>query len=587
LLKQQKKINSVGVTNRTIDPATARVNAETVEKSALAGIYTHKAMQAKKEGKLPEFLKDYAEKPPAGMTYSQWQATGQSVLNNVQFYDNLEKQSQAVLLSRLNLAMVEDISGITGAMIQYAKNNLPEDVFNPWKASYDKALAKNTRSTKSIAGATAAISNADEWPLYEPKAQYGAMQSIAQQRVDEAQKQGQLLTMPEAMAQVAGTAASANSLYVSTLNAKGSTSNPAFLQEAGAAIDYMNKIDKSQNLNGLDDRVRANVEMFNALKGSHDPVTAAQMAHDAVYNKTDEQLRANENNWQQHLKDNTDKGVTPQSFALSQANIPTGTLVNPNLVGDFVMQKYHAYFNYTNGDTATAQKLLQDDIAKTFGTTTVNGAPEFVMYPIEKIADLPEATRPFIHQDVIEQVSTQFQRSKELYDSGATSFYWEVRQDVDLDSALEARKKIDEIREKQFSSPISQGVFDVGMLRPEKAKAQATLDEFMNSTPKAVQHFRDGRTKEYELVIQGNQTLGTTAAANVGQPLTGYYDVNVRTGKSITPIITANPQDGPIRYSPNRKNITDKYNRVFPNRVDYGLTKLTDNPLATIAMSGK
>ena len=261
------------------------------------------------------------------------------------------------------------------------------------------------------------------------------------------------------------------------------------------------------------------------------------------------------------------KGQTNAALALSVANVEPNSLVDMTLLGEYTLQKYEVYFKKVNGDNDTAVKLLKEDVDKVFGTTYINGKKEYSMFPIEKLYNLPEDSIPFIHQDVSDQLSKRLTGTKALYDSGKVDFYWEVNPSIDLETATSAKNKIKELDNYTIPKRKEGEEFNPKQLQKEKLirdkemlSARETLKMFSNQgPPKITQHFRDGHVKQYEVMLQSDPSLGTSPSGGSNRPISGYYNIALRAGKSVTPIVLADPNLGNARFKPNKNKITEKY----------------------------
>ena len=234
-------------------------------------------------------------------------------------------------------------------------------------------------------------------------------------------------------------------------------------------------------------------------------------------------------------------------------------MVNVPQLADFVEAKYEGYFKLYNGDVAMATASVKDDIAMTFGDETINGFKQYTQFPLKKALDLPDGSDGFVHDDLASQLNEKFQNSKKYYDSGAVDSWFEVKPNTTLDEYFQAVHKVDELTNKV-------GLFDLAHNAPELNKARKIVNDFNNSPPpKLIQHHRDGSINEYDTVIQA----GSTLSRNKNGQMVGYWDVNIKTGNSVSSIAYQDPDSGPMVYMPKRDRIVSGYNYIRENYPHY------------------
>jgi len=248
------------------------------------------------------------------------------------------------------------------------------------------------------------------------------------------------------------------------------------------------------------------------------------------------------------------------SFALQVADVDPKTLVNVPYLSSFIQDKYETYFKLVNGDDKTAISMLKQDLEVSFGNETVNGMKQYVYMPIKKVANLPDDSDGFVHDDMSSQLNDQFARGKELYDKGATNSYWEVRPQVSMKDYVTAVTKIDELSKK---SRLVTGVSD------ELKKYRSVVEQFHDSKPpKVILHHRDGSISEYDTVTQASPLLSYSTKDDT-RKISGYYDVNIKVGDSVSTISNMDSDAGPVRYTPDRNRIMDGYSHIKNNYFQY------------------
>lgn len=553
LADDTKKANDVAVKNGLFNKQEAVTNSDPVRKNALAGIYTAGLMQARKDGKEAEYLKKFGEEKPSDIkSYDDYEFVGTSLLQNVSRMDNLSQRNAQLKIAQFQLAQTEDITGITGEMIADLEANTTPAQFAQTMTSFVKAKQAADKAAASANELAADFTNIEKFPLFSSDQKNAAFKLMTADFMKKREAMGAPVSEQEAQAQVAMSAGGTIPDFVAVQNNKLRSTNPIAIQEASAAVRYMTKADKGQNLQGLTDEAKAMMYAYDSMKDVYDPIEAAQKAHEKVYNKSQEQRDANNDAYVDFKSSLRSKGMSTAQHALKVADIPKDAVTNIPMVSDYAAQTFESYFKLTNGDQETAEKMTKDHMSQVYGMTTVNGRKEYAYLPIEKVLGLQENANGAIHDDLTGQVFKQFSRSREMYDAGRSDWYWEIKPRIDAADAIKARTEINEAKEEQRANPVSEGIFDVKGIRQKKVANQKTLNEFNNGMPPvAIQVFRDGTRKQFELSIQAD--AGLTRTSNSNAPIAGGYVVNLKTANSTMPI--SDPITGTITYIPNADRI--------------------------------
>jgi hypothetical protein len=538
----------------------ARVIEDTLRQTALTGKMTRLANQADKEKKLGEFLNSVADNPEKyNIGPNDKDAVIKNLMSNIQQDQNLRSLNERHIALEMHNRILETGGDIGGAEWAAFKEQVSPNVEAQMRLNLTTSQQRKQKKVNDTAQAIKNVTDFDNFSLNTPQQNYDAFIELTNKKIESYQSQGKNISVPEAQMQIAATLAGPIPKYMDTLNRKAASGDPLLMQEVKATIDYMSSKNAAQNLAGLSDDARSVIKKFDSMSPLIDPVERAQTAKDQIYNKKSEQNVANDLAWNNLLKNKTKKGQSHAQFAISQADIDPDSVVNIPLISQYALDKYETYFKKNNGDVQIAQELLKEDIGRTFGTTYVNGKKEFMMFPIETRGNLPNNSEPFIHQDLRDQVSRKLTDTKKLYDNGQVDFYWEFNPTVDLDTALSSHRRVRELQ-PHYGSYKLEGTENVKhqlySQQRELIQAKENITSFVNSGPsKITQHFRDGHTKEYEIVIQPNQSLGVNSSKGV----VGFYNVMLKAGKSTTPLLLADPSAGPPIYQPRYENIKKNY----------------------------
>ena len=229
-----------------INESEKQVQIDTAYKSYLSGKYSRLARIAAEEGKLPAFTKSLDEHPPEDVPIRYRDAVYKSILQSIEMRQQLHNRDQQLTIADFHSRLALDPGYVTGSDLITAPANLTP--LQAEKLNFDFITAQN-KINKQNAGKAMAMrnfSNPDTFSLNSSEDNYGALQELANDRINNASIIGRSLSVPEALMQVAATASGPVKPFIDTLNTKAASGNPVMIQEVAATIDYLNKSGASQ-----------------------------------------------------------------------------------------------------------------------------------------------------------------------------------------------------------------------------------------------------------------------------------------------------------------------------------------------------
>jgi hypothetical protein len=543
-----------------ISEEEAKVRIDTARQTYYSGNLTRYFLEEQKKGKLNEAM-DSVKKDPEkhGISDVDHKAVINNALDYMAMQERLGSLQERHTALEMHNRIVQTGGEIPGSEWATFKESVSPNVEAQMRINLTTAQQKANKKINDTAAAIKNVTSFNDFNNNTNEQNFDALVELSNKKISSAADKGNKLEEPEAMMQTAAGFAGPVKKFIDTLNTKASSGDPLLLQEVDATIKYMTKAGAAQNLAGISDDTYAVVAKFNSLSSMMDPVERGQIAKDQVYNKKSEQNIANDAAWKNLLTNRKKSGQSDAQYALSVADIEPDSIVNVPLLSKYVLDRYETIFKKNNGDEHLSQDQLKEDIGRTFGTTYVNGKKEFTMYPVEASGNLPPNSAPFIQEDMRNQVSKKLVKTKEIYDAGDIDFYFEMNPTVDLETALASHRKIRELQPSYGSYKLNHSdnpKHEVYLQQRELLSARENIDKFTHGeSPKITQHFRDGHKKEYELIIQPNQSLGV----NSSKGRVGNYDIKLRAGNSTTPLILADPRSGPPIYKPNFEDIKKNF----------------------------
>lgn len=506
-----------GEANHYFTPQQARVARESTEQAAINGIYINQAMQADKEGKLPEFEKEFAANKH-GLSNEKWMAAGQAVQQQMNFIRGLRQQDENLKAQQMMNLIATDPGSITATKWNDFADSVSQLKSEEVKFKYIQALKKNQSSTASVDGLIKDFSNPEAWANSTDKVQNAAFNKSVNYVMEQSKNLPNPVSHDQAEVQVAASAGGQVSVFTNALKNKLSSANPAYIESAAQQIHALQAMGAGHALSGLNEQDRTAYTKYEALRDSMEPTEAAREMTNVVYNQDPDVQQANKQKWSNLLSTATTGGKTATQFALSQVDLSASDFINPNMAqvyGANILSKFSTFFQLANGDVNVAKKLTKQFVDENFGETRVNGQRYKTLHPLEKVLGFEDAhSVPYIQQDVINQLNEKFTPIKDAYERKETNEYWET-------VPLSGKEK---------------GVFRT-LYEPVKLKRHIRTD-------------KGEKTENFNVVLQGN------AFDN--------WDVSVETGTGMRNLFQIAPYLGVINYTPNAKAIRESYLKAHP-----------------------
>lgn len=502
------------VSNRFMTPEAARIAKESAHQAYLNGFYSKQAVDAWKDGKFPEFEKQYSE-DKHGMTNEQWLATGSAFTQQVGFMQTLRSQDEHIKVQEMQNQILLTGGKISNTDWTNFENNVSKLEAEKVKFTLIQARLKGHSSTTSEDELLRNFGNPEAWANADPKVKNLSYRRNVEYLQQQKERDGKPISHEDAEVQVAASAGGSIPVFVNTLKNKLRSGNPAFIESASQQIHSLQQMGKGGALVGLSDNDHSIYTQYEALRDSRDPQTAAREAVDNVLNQDPARQRDLKQNWSNKTWAVTKSGENLTDWATKQVGIRSKDFINPGMAqvyGADILSKLSSLYQSNNGDFDSALKLTKQYVNDSYGDTGVNGGKHKTLNPIEKVLGFQNADGvPYIQKDIINQLSEKFAPTKKLYDEGKINDYWEIM-------------------------PLSQnkhGIFST------------TYD------PVQIKHHsRSGKeVKEntYNLVLHGNNF--------------DNWDVALDNGSGMRNLFQMAPYLAVTNYTPNRKSILDAYNK--------------------------
>ncbi len=540
LIKTTEKLNtSAAASNIGFTPQAGKAGTDAVKQSYINGRLQAEYNNAVSQKKGDEYLKNLATRPD-WISDAEYPHAIQSIRSYASTQEGLKAGYENLQLTKFNLAIAEN-KPITGQMIADLQANVSPQQFVDAQIKLVTATNKSNKLSASAMALAGNFANNNSFAGASPQEKNAAFDLNVGNYIQNSQKEGSNLSLPEAQLHVAMNAAGTIPKYVNLLNEQLSGTNPVDIITGGQSAEVMYQSGNAQKLNGLKPESLAMFEKFQALRTSMPDIEAAQKAHEIVYGKTPEQKEANDSAWTDFVKKNINTKESKASFYLREAAPANSIIRNSEAYALQMGNTFETYFKMLNGDSTTAQKMLQKNVSQTYGETYVNGTKEFTYLPVEKMLNMPEDSIGIIHSDVAIQLDKQFTHTKSLYDAGRSDFYWEVRPKQNIN---DVRTEFEKVKKSGFTGT--------------SLRAQEKLKDFNTKNGvEVIKHWRGAPPEVYETVLQANPY--STMTTNASNPVSGGWEIMLKSNKGIKSISILDPIAGVVTYRPDKQKLQAQY----------------------------
>lgn len=415
--------------NKFVTPEAARIAHESAVQAELDGTYINKAMQAEKEGKLAEFQKNYADNKPANMTNEQWVATGQAFNKQMNFLQGLRQQDENLRSQQMLNQIATNPSSITGTQWKTFADSVSPLQAEQVRFKYIQALKSNNSGTIDADSLIRNFSNPEVWANSTDKNKNAAFNKQVDYSVQNSQNTPTPLSHEQAQVQVAASAGGEIPVFTNDLKNKIHSGNPAYIESASQQIHALKEMGAGQALRGLSKEDNSLYSLYESLRASRDPLTAAREATDIIHNQDPAVQEMNKQKWSNFVSSKA-SGTPLSDFALSQVKLNKkdfGSVSMAQVYGTEILNVFQGYYTTLNGDQETALKLTKDFVDENFGDTGVNGGRQKTLHPVEMVVGFKNSDGvPYIQKDMIKQINDKLLPIKESYQKKTSNEYWET-----------------------------------------------------------------------------------------------------------------------------------------------------------------
>lgn len=432
--------------NKTIDqnvgsgmwtPAQGQLYKTQSKLNYLTSTEVNNGLTAKANGTLESYVSQMRDRKPKDVSWSEWENVNSNTfkyLNTVQQYENQDQQ--LIMATAQNQMATQNFSA---ANLEDLKSTLTPRNFLTVSTQFAYQQKKATTGNNAVANLGANFSNPEAFNGVTKDVINKTYDAAVNQMMNKAQDRGHPMSLDEAQYQVAATAGRPIPKFIDGINNNAQYGNPVGLHKALNQYDKMHAL-SAEKLLGVNKESEAMIETFRGfLEQGYTDQDAAAMSKDVVFNKTEDIRKANNTKISEYFAKNAQTSQRGQSWAFGIANIDPSTVSNPTAVTMAVRRMFSENMQYTNGNIEVSKSMLEKGMAKSWGTTMVNGKKEYTFLPPEKAINISEGAAPLIQSDLEAKLRPQLDATNKAYEAGASQFYYRVKERISFDDYMTAK----------------------------------------------------------------------------------------------------------------------------------------------------
>lgn len=414
--------------------------------------YLHVFEINEKAGKTPEFLRNYVENKPSGMTDEQWVETGKSIYQEMNFIQTMKAQDEDLKSQQ----MLNKIAVSPNLVTQTDWNNFAAEV-SPLRAEKVRfhllqAMNKSQTTSAAVDNLIKNYDSAEAQAIAKPEVKDAAFLKKVNATIENSKK----VTVPyaaptpissdEAQVQVATSSGNEVPVFTRILKNKLKSPNPTNIISGLNQIHSLYERGAGQVLSGLNEQDQSMISAAESLVGSPDPIKEAQEAHNRIYNQNPDIQKLNDHNFQNILTKKNRSGIGNEVFALNQVGLDKSDFLNPSIAtayGINILNKLSNFYSIS-GNLDEATKSTKRWVDENYGDTFVNGGKHKMLHPPEKEVGFSGRDGvPYIQQNVIDQFNQKLLPIKTQYEKKEINEYWEM-----LPVDIQTQKPVDILKNR-------------------------------------------------------------------------------------------------------------------------------------------
>ena len=535
------------IQNSTLSPSEKDTAATTAKLNYHSAISIQKVMDARNKGKAEDYLASIADKKIQGLSWSESEQVRDNTVRYIGAVESAENRDENLLMSQASLDMAQ--GSFNESNLASLRDQLRPQHYNEVATRWAIAQKKQQTENLTLQNIVTQPGNATTYEGLSPKQINAGFDLLATAYEQKGTADGNKITRSEAEFRAASAMNTVVPKYIDRMNRQMVNGNAQQVLEGFETYSRMKELDGNKVI-GINQRSLAVATMFKNYLTSNPDANPDQIQEalaktkDAVLNKPEEVVKANESYYHKYLGQVAKNPQSRLSNALSLSGLESGKAIEDSAgFQNDIYSRMQSYMQLTNSDVQASKELVQADVAKIWGESKVNGESKIVKLGIEKGLNLPTDAAPLIQDDIIKQLIPQLESTKQLYDKGAAPSYWRIK---------EGRTNYNEYAKAKLT------IQKEGRSDPDYATHSQLVKKYEKGEPIVIEQVHKNGVKEWHLNVQSSPYIARSA---INQKVYGY-NIGIKDPKSGMPGhlfgYYGNTHTIPT-YSPNETEIRKNY----------------------------
>lgn len=515
-----------------ITPLQAQAQSESLKLSYFTAL---KINQGISSGNVDGFVSQLADqKPPRGVSWKDWGVIQQNTASYFGQMKNMERSQDQLYLSQGQLD-IQDGTFNSGSAAYYKQVIRNPAAYNNLMAQFYVHQRKTSKAQFQAQTLAGDYSSVDAHVGVSKEVENATFDSLVSQKMQNAKRLGKDISQDEAEYQVQATNPVGVPKYIEGINKEAMSGTAQDIQRATQKYERM-KRDRGDKVTGVNEKALAMMALYPSQAiDSKTPEEAAAKTRDIVFNKNEDVLKLNNLKIAQYSADHWQKNNS-DSWVRNNSTLPSIPAQNWVALKSDMMKIFKGAMQLTNGDEQASLKIAQDKMRALYSVSNVNGTPQLMRFSPEHEMNLGDST-PLVQEDLVNFVNPQLAATRKAYDSGASPYYWRIKDRISFSQYQQAKKELENspsvIKENLLAAAkgLPAGVTVAQREKDDKFKEQKRIvSEFEAGKPVEIEQvFKNKDVRTFNMGIRSTGFMGRDTKTN---RIIGDYDVEITNQKT-------------------------------------------------------
>lgn len=384
---------------------------------------------------IEKYLATMQDKKPGKMSYADYSVTMAGVSKAIAQREGLKLSNRSMIMSEAISNSLDTGAPPTPQQQTAMKNELTTQQFNETMLRINSVLQHRAKNEDSATMLYNNHSSAQAWLMAGGQAQKKAFYRLVQDEMMQAEKKGNTLSEVQALTNVARAIPVPTNVYTNALSQKLSTAPADEAREAAKAYREMSDRDPQDaaRVSGLDDKAKVAASYMNFLNNGISPKTGQPLSSDEIVSLSREIAYKNEEQdlinqaYGRYYNENLATQAKKDSYAekvIDKNNLAIA--YNNSTMKDEVISVNKKFFKLSKGNEEITKQLTKDHFNRFYGVSNINGRPEYVVNPTERLLGNVSASVPIIQEDIRNEISKQVKDNNDAYLKGGSDIYYDI-----------------------------------------------------------------------------------------------------------------------------------------------------------------